>query len=71
MEVPVFHFLNPKMKPVFNLGEGTAVNASWLRDEMKIRTAKVMGKPNPELNKYFKKNGTLNQRGIKALTEVV
>ena len=51
------------------LGYESSKTLLLLKDEMKVRTGKEPGAPNPTLNKYFKKDGSLSARGIKAISE--
>jgi hypothetical protein len=39
-----------------------------LQKEMKIRMGTIGGVPTPAMNKYFKKNGQLNARGIRIVS---
>jgi len=51
-----------------NKGVSQEGSVKVLQREMRIRLGKDSGKSSPALNKYFKKDGTLNGRGIKVVS---
>ena len=58
----------PKLS--IDLTKGTAMPAGNLKvfqKEIRIRTGEDTGTPNPALNKYFRENGKLNNKGLKIL----
>lgn len=56
-------------KPIrLDLSGGVKVDVKGIQKEMQIRVGKEMGTPNPNFDKYFKKDGTLGAQGLKLIS---